>query len=240
VGGKMNFFDSSIISFINGFSRTSWALDQTINLFAHTGLFKGGILTIVIWWAWFKKDNRDENRRILIATLLSSVLVIFLARSLALTLPFRIRPLNNPELTFQLPYGVLTGGMETWSSFPSDHTALLFGLVTGIFFISRTLGILISIHLFFLIVLVRIYLGLHYPTDLLAGAALGILITLVAIKTPILAFFTRFSLRLHDNKPALFYPILFFFTYQIATMFIDLRDLGSSAFKYAKLLTGLT
>jgi undecaprenyl-diphosphatase len=232
----MNSFDSSIITFVNGFSRTSWALDQTINLFAHTGLFKGGVLTIALWWAWFKKDNETENRRIILATLFAGAFAIFIARLLALTLPFRPRPAHNPELVFQLPHGVMAGNLEGWSSFPSDHAALLFALATGVFFISRLLGVLIAIHLFVIIVLTRIYLGLHYPTDLLAGALLGIVMTWMAISTNMFRYFTQIGTRLYDNKPAVFYPLFFFFTYQIATMFIDLRDLGSSAFKYFKTL----
>jgi undecaprenyl-diphosphatase len=164
--------------------------------------------------------------------------VIFIARVLALSLPFRPRPAHNPELVFQLPYGVAATNLEGWSSFPSDHAALLFALVTGIFFISRILGALIAVYLLFIIVLTRIYLGLHYPTDLLAGAILGIAITWVAIRSNLFAYFTKLGQYLHDNKPALFYPLFFFFTYQIATMFIDLRDLASSAFKYFKLLIG--
>jgi undecaprenyl-diphosphatase len=234
----MNVFDSSIINFVNGFSRTSWTLDQTINLFAHTGLFKGGVLTMVLWWAWFKKENEAENRRIIVATLFASIVVLFVTRVLTIALPFRTRPLLNPELAFQLPYGETTTGMGGWSSFPSDHAALFFALATGVFFISRMLGVLISVYLFFIIVLTRIYLGLHYPTDLLAGAILGIAITWAAINTNIFAYFTKLGLRLHIEKPALFYPLFFFFTYQIATMFIDLRDLGSSAYKYSKLLVG--
>lgn len=234
----MNIFDSTIITFVNGFSRTSWALDQTINLFAHTGLFKGGVLTIAVWWAWFRKEHEAENRRIIIATLVASVLVLFIARALALGLPFRPRPALNPELVFQLPYGVSATNLGSWSSFPSDHAALFFALATGLFFISRILGVLIAVHLLLIVVLARIYLGLHYPTDLLAGAILGIVITWVAIQSNIFVYFTKLGRHLYDNKPALFYPLFFFFTYQIATMFIDLRDLASSAFKYSKILIG--
>lgn len=57
-------------------------------------------------------------------------------------------------------------------SFPSDHAAVAFAIAFGVFAFSRRAGIgfLVAATL---ISLSRIALGLHYPTDVLAGLAIG-------------------------------------------------------------------
>jgi undecaprenyl-diphosphatase len=238
----LNTFDASIITFLNQFAHRSWGFDQAINLFANNILLKGGVLATILWWAWFKGSDDDgvKNRKHVIATLIACFVALFIGRLLAITLPYRPRPIHNPDFVFQHPYGVMLSNLDGWSAFPSDHALLFFTLTTGLFFISRTAGILSTIYCFLLMVVARIYLGLHHPTDLLAGAVIGIAIAWLANATNIFAYFTNMSLRLYNNKPALFYPAFFLLTHQIATMFIDVRELGGSAFKYLKMLLGIT
>jgi undecaprenyl-diphosphatase len=236
----MNLFDSSIISVMNSFAGKSFFVDQVINISAHTGLFKGGVIATLMWWAWFKKsDDASKNQRHIVATLVASFFALFIARVLATTLPHRARPIHNPGIIFQPPHGVASTTLDGWSSFPSDHATLFFTLTAGLFFVSRKIGIIATVYCFFIIVLTRIYLGLHYPTDLLAGAALGVAIAYLANTTRIFDGFTNFGLRLHQTRPAVFYPLMFLITYQIATMFIDVRDIGSAAFKYFKAPAGV-
>jgi undecaprenyl-diphosphatase len=57
-------------------------------------------------------------------------------------------------------------------SFPSGHTMTAFA-VWGVLFIGTpTLGSLYLV-IAFLIALSRVFLGLHYPTDVLVGAVMG-------------------------------------------------------------------
>lgn len=232
----MNIFDTSIIAFLNGFAGKSFFFDQATNLAAHTGLFKGGVMSAVLWWVWFKNDaDSAKTHRHIVATVVASFFALFLARVLATTLPHRSRPIHNPDIVFHPPYGAVSNTLDGWSSFPSDHATLLFCLSTGLFFISRALGIITTFYLFIIIVLARIYLGLHYPTDLLAGACLGIGISWLANSTGIFDYFTNTGLQLYKNKPAWFFTLFFLITYQMATMFIDVRDLGSAAAKYFKI-----
>jgi len=62
-------------------------------------------------------------------------------------------------------------------SFPSNSASVLFGLAWGIFFYNRKAGTILlataGIH-----GLSRIYVGVHYPLDILGGAALGFLVAL--------------------------------------------------------------
>ncbi len=58
-------------------------------------------------------------------------------------------------------------------SFPSGHTAAAFVMVAVLGIHSAGVGLLL-LPVAMLIGVSRVYLGVHYPTDVLAGAALGV------------------------------------------------------------------
>ncbi|MBO2453220.1 phosphatase PAP2 family protein [Actinomadura barringtoniae] len=62
-------------------------------------------------------------------------------------------------------------------SFPSDHTIVAAALAAGIWLADRRLGILAAV-LALLEAFSRVYLGQHYPHDVVAGVVLGALIIL--------------------------------------------------------------
>jgi len=105
------------------------------------------------------------------------------------------------------------------SSFPSDHAALFFALAVAIFFASRRAGWFAFFYSLVLICLPRVYLGEHYPTDVMAGAAIGMfpvwLSNLPAIRKPL----TGWALRWMDSNPSQFYCFAFIVTYQVAELF---------------------
>jgi undecaprenyl-diphosphatase len=227
-GGKLNSFDLGIIKYLNQFSQHSWVFDKSIGLIASLNLFKGCPLVIVIWWAWFKgKDRHSLRCEHAISTLFGCVVAIAVARGLALMLPFRLRPMHDESLHFVVPFGVDRVSLDGWSSFPSDHAVLFFALSTGLFFISKKIGVLAFFHSVLVIAFPRAYLGLHYPTDLIAGAIVGIAIALTAnlyfAKNKHIQSIVSFSY----SKPSVFYPLLFFFTYQLVDMFYECRVLAT-------------
>ncbi len=68
------------------------------------------------------------------------------------------------------------------SSFPSGHTIFIFALATGLFFVHRKLayglyaaGVLVG--------LARIAAGVHWPSDIVGGAVLGIMCGTAALYT---------------------------------------------------------
>jgi len=228
----MNYFDFQIITFINQFSQHSWIFDKLIAFLSYNNLLKGGILSTIIWWAWFNSEDRHSHKREhIISTLLSCIIAIALARAFALTLPFRLRPLQEEGLHFLLPFGMTTTVLEGWSSFPSDHAVLFFTLSTGLLFISRWVGTFSLSYSILFIGFPRVYLGLHYPTDIIAGAIIGITIALLGniylVKNILIQSITNWSY----SKPNLFYPLFFLLTYQIADMFDNSRSLFNAGAK---------
>src|SRR5206468_704440 len=90
--------------------------------------------------------------------------------------PFRLRPIHDPSLHLHLPFGARDTALRAWNSFPSDHAMVWAALTTGVAAVSPLAGGLIGIVAVFLICLPRVYLGLHYPTDILGGFAIGAII----------------------------------------------------------------
>ena len=234
----MHYFDRTILDFFNRFSQRSWTFDNAICLLTETNLFRGGLVVALFWALWFARDREEavtETRRTILATFTGSFIALFFARILANTLPFRFRPLHQPALNFRLPFGMHTGTYEGWSSFPSDHATLFAGLATGIFLVSPRLGFFSIVYVFLVILIPRIYLGLHYPTDILAGILLGCVCVLLTNRSVInKALATDPLLEWEEKYPRLFYGVFFFLSYQTADLFTEIRSVGKFLLPVAK------
>lgn len=90
----------------------------------------------------------------------------------------RVRPYDlDPNLVHRLAWGE----MSTDFSFPSGHALASFEAATALFLRHRKWGIA-ALVLAFSVTLSRLFLLVHYPSDLIAGALLGILFALLATK----------------------------------------------------------
>lgn len=230
----MNAFDSAVLQFLNHFSRRSWAFDEMVAFVSNNDLFKGGVLMVLLWWAWYRSGDREStNRDHLVATLLGCVVALAVGRMLVLLLPFRIRPLQEPGLAFVTPYGVTEAAFAKLSSFPSDHAVLFFALATGLFFISRAVGAFALVYTCVMVALPRMYLGLHYATDILAGAAIGAVIAWLGNALLADSRVTRSIRALSVERPMYFYPAFFLITWQFADLFENSRAVLGGVFKLA-------
>lgn len=76
-------------------------------------------------------------------------------------------------------------------SFPSGHAAFYFAIATVVYFYNKKAGILFFVASF-LITIARVFSGIHWPSDILVGAAIGIFSGWLVV------FFSRkFFPRLH-------------------------------------------
>jgi undecaprenyl-diphosphatase len=216
----MNSFDSSIINFLNKFSHHSWLFDNIANFLSINNIVKGGIFCILLWWLWFK-DNEHQRytREHIIAIVIGCFIAVFLARALALLLPYRERPLHEATLNFILPYGIDPYTLIKWSSFPSDHAVLFFTLSTGLIFISKKIGIIAFIYTALFIAFPRIYLGIHYPTDIICGGLVGLAIGWISHQSIFINKVCKPILSYSEKKPSIFYALFFLITYQISDLF---------------------
>lgn len=225
----MDYFDLEIITYLNQFSQQSKIFDYFMLILSGNSLLKASIFMIILWYGWFKNEN---NRQQIISILLSSIIAMVFARGLALTLPFRLRPLHEKGLGFLLPHGMVILHSSGWSSMPSDHAVLFFSLATGIFFISKKLGLFTFLYTFLFIAIPRIYLGLHYPSDIILGAIVGIIIAVLGNIYISKNKYINLIVVWSNSKPHLFYPLFFLGTYQFTDMFNSSRDLAKVLFKF--------
>lgn len=234
----MNSFDFRIITFLNHFAHRSPNLDYIIMLIGSNTLAKGGVITALIWWAWFRpSENKERDHQYLFYGILASLCSVLAARALADSLPFRERPFADAALNFQLPYHVdFLDHMIHWSSFPSDHAALFFALATCIFFVSRGAGIFALLHAFFVVSLPRMYMGMHYPTDIVVGALIGVSLGCSAKIVGLRTFATRPAIRWLELSPGTFYAFLFILTFLVTVIFDPVRRVGLIFFKIMELI----
>jgi undecaprenyl-diphosphatase len=214
----MNGFDLCILSFLNGFTHRSLRFDEFVVFLSGSNLLKGGVVIGLVWWLWFQNGEVRRKREVLLAAMLASFPALAVSRILSWVF-FRPRPLNETRLLFRAPYGVSAAFWEGLSSFPSDHAVLFFALATGIFFVSRRAGWFTFAYVSIIICLPRIYIGAHYATDILAGAAIGgsmaWLANLPAVRKPL----TSWALQWQEARPGQFYCFAFILTYQMAELF---------------------
>jgi undecaprenyl-diphosphatase len=219
--------DVAVLLWINQFAHHFYALDAAVVLISKSYLLKGGVIMAMFWWEWFREGNDQEYRReLLLTNLLGSLAVIVVARSLAHFLPFRERPLQTPGLGLRLPYTMSADTLIHWSSFPSDHATFLCALATGLWMERRRLGMLAMAYVFVVVCIPRIYLGVHYPSDILAGALIGIGFAVVTESVIGQHWRGRWFTFWWSRRMPLLYVILFLLSYQIATMFDDVRTFG--------------
>lgn len=144
------------------------------------------MLVLTAAWLWFWPDTsaamakaggvvrritRRESRARLMTFGVAAIGAYITARLIAIAVDA-----DRPFITF-LPVRGLPGafeGLRTFGSFPSDHAALLAGLPLVFSRWSRRLGIAWAIAAVALIV-VRVAVGFHYPSDMIGGAVIGLL-----------------------------------------------------------------
>ena len=235
---SLNSFDASIIAFLNQFAHRSADFDYLVMLIGSNELAKGGVITCIIWWAWFRPgEDKVRDREFLFCGILASFMAVLAARALADFLPFRERPFADPALHFQLPYHVdFLDHMIKWSSFPSDHAALFFALATSVFFVSRGAGTLALLHAFFVVSLTRVYMGMHYPTDIVAGAAIGVGMASLAKITAVRMKVAGPAMYWLEKSPQTFYPALFLLTFLITVIFNPVRRVALIFFEMMEIV----
>jgi undecaprenyl-diphosphatase len=226
----MNAFDAGILSFLNQFANQWPAFDQAVTYVAMHNAFKGGVLVALIWLLWARDAGKTcETRQRLVCTYLSCLAAIAIARGLSWLLPFRTRPIHDEELGFVPTYGMHAASQVDWSAMPSDHAVLFYALSVGILMASQKAGLFALVYTTVVIAAPRVYLGLHYPTDIIVGATVGGTIAWCGVAH---VFNERVSPKLIEysrKRPWLFYAGFVFVSLEIVSLFEGVRGLGRVA-----------
>lgn len=210
----------------------NWVLDRIAMYEESNYFFKGGLFLAIYWWFWFvpDPDRRQANRRIIVIAITGTVLALALNRALADTLPFRVRPMYASDVGYHAPSIPFYMNLEQWSSFPSDSSTYWFALSFGLYRLKRPLGLVAMLYSTLWMCLVRLYLGIHYPSDLVVGAALGIGVVwfvewTLTRRGTLIRFVMQRIYKWEDERPDVFYALAFVISFELTMMFDDLRDM---------------
>jgi membrane-associated phospholipid phosphatase len=135
----------------------------------------GGLgFAMALFLAWLKSDKPGTSEQFKIkvwATILASMLVGVLA-ALASSVLHWLPPRRNPILAELYPKYL--DWNPNLNSFPSQSTAVYSALAAGFYSLNRQIGVACWIAVGMLVGLPRMFVGGHYLSDVLAGAAIGV------------------------------------------------------------------
>lgn len=182
----MNAFELKILDFIQENFRCGF-LDWFMPIITKLG--DAGIfwIAVAIVLLVFKK-TRKTGAMVGLALLLG----LFIGNLTLKPLIGRIRPYDFHEITFNEPIKLLIDA-EHSMSFPSGHTLASFESATVLLINDKRLGIP-AVVLASIIALSRLYLYVHYPTDVLGGLILGIIIGILS------CFIVNKAVKLYSNR----------------------------------------
>ena len=203
----------------------NWFLDRWM-IFQETNvLFKSGIFISLYVYFWFRPEpNQETRRRAILSIMLGTIGALVMSRIISNLLAFRVRPLDDATLGFHPLSVSLPEDFVSWSAFPSDHAAYLGALGFGLICLSSRLTIPIAAYMVGWICLPRLYLGIHYTSDIVAGLAIGVAIVLGALRIRLVHSTLAGSIMTVVRvRPQVFYTIAFLAMYEMAALFWDIR-----------------
>jgi undecaprenyl-diphosphatase len=155
----------------------SGAADWILSLLANDFFIPAAMALIGagLWFVGKTRERRRQNQWGFIYAVsglgITALIVNFIDNH-----SFRARPyVNFPQL---IPQVHKLFYEPTVSSFPAFPAAVTFAFAFGIWLTNRKVGTVLFV-MAALMSISRIFIGIHYPTDILAGAAMGIAVTLV-------------------------------------------------------------
>lgn len=131
-------------------------------------LLAAAFIILLIW-----KNELKEKVKVAVIFIVTGGLSYFLAVEFFNNIWHRLRP-------FDALQGVIQLVPESGFSFPSKHAILVFLLATYVYGFNKRLGIIFYI-LAALVAISRIAVGVHYPSDVLGGIVIGVLLGWVGV-----------------------------------------------------------
>jgi undecaprenyl-diphosphatase len=168
--------DLSLLYDINGLAKDApgW-LDRGMEFVGEYGILLALVLVAV--WCWWSVRRQTDREGAVAAV--AALVWAPLAAGIAVLVNIPIRDFVERPRPFVEHQGidVLVSG-KTDFSFVSDHATMAMAIGAGLFVTHRKFGLL-AIGLAMAEGFCRVFMGVHYPTDVVGGFALGTAVTLL-------------------------------------------------------------
>jgi len=152
--------DHYLFQSINSFA-FRWLWLDTIGIFFAKSLV---YLMVVILFFFLLKSTK--NWKMVSIALASALTARFVITGLIRLVRPRSRPFANSDVNLLI-------SKVNEQSFPSGHASFAFGLATVVYLYNKKWGV-VFFTLAILISIARVFAGVHWPSDILAGAIIGI------------------------------------------------------------------
>ena len=129
---------------------------------------------ILLVWLFVVKQKYVPVKAVILAVL-AALLARWVMKPIITLFAFRNRPYIAHEVH------KIISKSNNQASFPSGHALAMFAIASVVYCYNKKMGILMYI-LAALTALNRVVVGVHYPSDVIAGAILGILAGLLTVK----------------------------------------------------------
>ncbi len=180
-------WDRTLFRDVNSFARSTDWLHPTMLDYASYGVVLFAGLLVVGWWV-----ARSTGDLVRVAAALWAPVGALLALGVN---QFLVHAFHEPR-----PYDVLSNVLvlarrSADYSFPSDHAVMAGSVAAGLFLANRRLGI-VTVVLALLMAFARVYVGAHWPGDVMVGLVVGAAISLagfLVVRRPAVALVTALA-----------------------------------------------
>ena len=147
-----------------------WGALDDLMKFAATYLIY--VIAAIVVASWFARFGSGENRRVAVySAVISAAIAVGIAALISSNYNHPRPFMNRGDVVLLIHHAADNG-------FPSDHATAAFALAAGVGLYRPRFGIILVL-LACLVAVGRVFVGVHYPGDVAAGALIGMSVAIV-------------------------------------------------------------